>query len=435
MRIRKDFISSLLLEIMLVVLMSFYYFPVGFHGLPEALNTKQMLAVVGILMYVFKCIRDNGFIMSGSVLKSFFFACLFSIWCYFCCVYNDTSDYAYATYVKSFVVWLSGAFAMCGIIRAVKGRLDVGLVTKYLTLACVAQCALVLMVDNIPAVQHFVDSVFIQDETAKELERLYGIGCSLDSGGVRFCTALLLIAHLFATDSGITDSRGKIALYVLAFLIITVIGNMVSRTTSVGVLLSLFYIFVTIWMAKRAVITKRQLRFRVIFLSIFLAALVLCIVLYFTNASFHRYIRFAFEAFFNFVEEGEFRTDSSDELLTRMWIWPWTDAGWAVGYGLFEWSSWYAYGVQTDIGYCRFTLYCGLIGIALFGWYFIYNSVLVARRLEKAALLAALLAVLTFIVWAKVSTDIFQMYALLLCLPATAAAAASEDSSSKDLQE
>lgn len=409
--------ASLITGILLTIVVSMYYFPFGLRGLPESLNGKQVLAAVGVLLYGFRCIRDNAVKMDGSVLKSFALACVFSLWCFFCCVYNDTSDYAYATYIKSFVVWTGGAFAVCEMIRFAHGRVDLELVTRYIVLACLVQCVLVLLVDNVRSVQNFVDHWILQDGRPKEVHRLYGIGCSLDSGGVRFACALVLIAHQFATNTGVTDSKKAVWLYVIAFMIITIIGNMVARTTTVGVILGLAYIAATIWRARSNELSQRQLRFRSIFMAALAVAVIIAVYFYSTDPAMRKQIRFAFEVFFNFVEEGEIGTSSSDVLMERMWVWPKTGEAWLFGYGLFEWKYFYGLGMQTDIGYCRFTLYCGLVGLALFASYFIYNASVVMSKFRDSRILGLILIAITFIIWFKVSTDIFQLYALLLCLP------------------
>ena len=66
----------------------------------------------------------------------------------------------------------------------------------------------------------------------------------------------------------------------------------------------------------------------------------------------------------------------------------------------------------SDIGYCRFVSYSGLIGITVFGLYFIYNAVYFSIRYPRYRYIFLLMIVVTFVVWAKVATDIFQLYAL-----------------------
>lgn len=44
-----------------------------------------------------------------------------------------------------------------------------------------------------------------------------------------------------------------------------------------------------------------------------------------------------------------------------MWVWPEDVKSWIIGTGLFA-----NFVYSTDIGYCRFILYCGLIGFGTF---------------------------------------------------------------------
>ena len=415
--LERTAVGKAVFTVLLVFAVSSYYFPFGLSFLPGALNTKQILGVLGILVFVFNCIRDRGVYLHRYVGVSCFLACVFSVWCFFCCVYNNTEDYAYAKYFLSFFVWMGGAYGLVSLIKANHGKpVDLAMITKYLTAACVLQCVLVLMVDNIPWFQNLVDTYIEQGARPKEVKRLYGIGCSLDSGGVRFCTVLVLIAHQLATNKEVTSSRKAVYLYVGAFFIISVIGNMVARTTTVGMVLGLAYIAVTLGVAHKAVISKRQIIFWSVFLVLLAATIGVGIYYYNNDPEMKHNIRFAFEAFFNFVEKGELRTSSSDVLMERMWVWPRTEEEWVFGMGLFEWGYFYGLGMQTDIGYCRFALYCGLPGLILFALYFIYNASVVARKFKDSRLLALMLCALTFIIWIKVSTDIFQLYALLFCI-------------------
>lgn len=419
MESKRTALGAFVVSTLLTILMSFYYFPVGLRGiLPESINTKQVIGALGALFFVLRCIRDRSIRLPRYIMLAFLLAAVFSLWCFFCCVYNNTSDYAYASYIMSFLIWIFGAFAVCEIIKYAYGRVDLPLVTKYLALACVAQCVIVLLVDNIPAVRDFVNARFIQETRSIEVKRLYGIGCSLDSGGVRMCTALVLIAHQLAKNVSVTSSKRAMTTYIVAFLVISIVGNMIARTTTVGMALGLGYIAVTIWAAKNATLNARQLQFRTIFLLLLIVGVVAAISLYNNNPEMRKQFRFAFEVFFNFVEKGEIRTASSDVLMERMWVWPRTGEEWMFGTGLFEWGWFYDLGMQTDIGYCRFSLYCGLPGLVLFALYFIYNASVVGKKFRDAGLLALILCSLTFIIWLKVSTDIFQLYALLFCCAA-----------------
>lgn len=410
----RRFLGCAILVAMLACAVSCYFFPVGFRGLPESLNSKQLLGVAGIALFGLKCLMDRSITVPKYGFVSLILAVIFSVWCLYCCVNNNTDDYVFAKYVMSFAVWTGGAYATCRLIELVHGYVDLPLITKYLALVCVMQCVFALMVENLSWFQSFVDTWFIQDTTAKELDRLYGIGCSLDSGGVRFCIVLILMAHQIATNKDVTDNKTQLRLYILAYLIISVVGSMIARTTWAGMFLGLGYIFLYTGIIKRGgFVTARQVRLYSVLALILVIVVAVAVYFYNNDTVVRQNLRFAFEAFFNYVEKGEFQTDSLDVLNERMWIWPHDTHGWMIGYGLFEWSK---CSFQTDIGYCRYTMYCGLIGLALFSIYFIYNGITVAMRFRRAEFLSLLLISLTFIVWIKVATDIFQIYALLFCL-------------------
>lgn len=417
MKITSFSIRSVIKAFLLACIVSFYLFPVGFRGLPESLNSKQMLAAFGAVLFVLRAASGKGLNFNVKLFCSFVFAVAFSVWCYFSCILNNTADYAYAKYFLSFFVWISGAYAVIEFLKSAYGRTDLAMLTQFLAAVCIAQGVIAILVDDIPSVASFVDRWFVQDVRPKRVGRLYGIGCSLDSGGIRMCFAEILIVHQLVTNKDLAGDRKQIIIYALSLVVIAIMGNMIARTATVGVILGAAYYIYYINKVRYGRISTRQLLIKRWTMFILLMAFVGAVYLYNHNADFHKDIRFAFEGFFNLFETGEFRTDSTDTLNERMWIWPSDFRGWLCGYGLFEWGYWYASGMQTDIGYCRFTLYCGLIGLAIFSLYFIYNASVVARKFKDAKLLSLVLIALTFIIWIKVSTDIFQLYALLFCLP------------------
>lgn len=405
-------IGRLLMMFLLTCIVSCYFFPFEFSFLPVGLNTKQILGVVGIAAFLVKCVRERAFRMSKMVVASAVIALIFSLWCYFCIVENGTDDTSYAEYWVSFAVWLGGAFGVCSLIRAYHGRLDLRLLTNYLVAVCTMQCILCLLIDNYPGVQLLVDTYVRQgQEFLHDVKRLYGIGCALDPAGIRFAAVLILMAHQISTEDKITDNKWTLALYLGLYLFITVIGNMVSRTTTAGAVMGLVYILLFMGFTNHGVLSARQVRFYGVLLIMLAVGIAACVYLYNTNPKFQANLRFAFEAFFNYFETGTFRTSSTDKLNSVMWVWPKDTRSWIIGTGLFG-----NFVYNTDIGYCRFTLYCGLVGLALFSSFFIYNGAILERKFRNFTFMALMLISLTFIIWVKVATDIFLINALLFCI-------------------
>ncbi len=397
----------------LTIIVSFFIFPAEFTFLPTLFNSKNLLAAVGALAYFYDSIWGGGFRLSRRTFISAIIAIIFSIWCLYSVTVNGTDDNTYINYWSSFLLWILAAYAVYFMLRISNGgKVSLGLVVKYMAIVGVAQCVLALMIDNIGPVKRVVDAIFVGGDYYSRTLRLYGIGCALDQGGCRLSVIQVLIAHLIGSDNNIRSDNRLLGRYLIAFIVITVVGSMISRTTLAGSILGLVYIVFSIFMLHRGgFISKQQTRLFLIFLFLLIAAITFSIGLYRINAAFRSYIRFGFEAFFNWAETGELRTGSTDTLLTTMWIWPHDPHGWTIGYGrigVFEWG--------TDVGYCNFTLYCGLIGVAVFSLFFIYNHFSLVGKFRSFLPLALVLTALTFIIWAKVTTDIFFIDALLFCI-------------------
>jgi len=395
------------------IIVSFYFFTINFSFLPLSLNTKVILAVFGVLLLGYNAIVSGKIQITRGLLGAIFLAALFSIICAIAADVNHTVDYAYATYIISFAVWLFAAYTVCLLIKGVHGRVDLYLVGNYLIAVCVAQCILALMIDNIEPFKALVDKFVIQgQEFYDEVDRLYGIGAALDNAGVRFSVVLLILAALVSKNQNIRESKLSLTVYIISFFVILVIGNMISRTTSVGGGLSLAYLVINTGIFT-FIVKKRFFKFHTVFLSILVVAVAVSTYFYNTNPDFHDNIRFAFEGFFNWVELGEWKTGSTDKLNREMWVWPTDTKTWVIGSGLFD-----NFVYSTDIGYCRFILYCGVIGLSSFGLFFAYNAIVFGRKNKKYWDLFLFLLALTFIVWFKVSTDIFLVYALFYCIEA-----------------
>ena len=225
---------------------------------------------------------------------------------------------------------------------------------------------------------------------------------------MRFSVVLLLISYELVRTIKYEDKLQYG--YLVSFLIISMLGNMISRTTTVGTALGLFYMFVGN-MRFSLLIKKSSVKHIAIVSGVILLFVIASIYLYQTDATFRDQIRYAFEGFFNWAETGVWRTDSTDKLNAVMWIWPTTTKAWLWGTGLFD--NW-VYG--TDIGYCRVGLYCGLCGLSIFTSFFLLNAIVVAGRYPSMRLLMVMFFSLTLIIWIKVATDIFFIYALLYCL-------------------
>ena len=402
-----------------LIVTSLYFFPFEFSFLP-GVNTKMAMAVLGLVFFVYSCVKNRSIELSKEYICVFLLALLTSFWGIASTTYNSTSDYTYASYFVSMAVWLGGAYFVVQTISFIHGQANTELVCNYLIAVCVAQCGLALVIDQVPAVKAFVDS-FLGGSgfMGKSESRLYGIGCSLDVAGTRFCAVLIMTAEMISRSKG-----RKLVLYVFSFYFLTVVGNMIARTTTVGVALAICYLLIRTFFISPNLGSGRKSW--IIIGVCFVLTSVLIFILYDFSPVFKAYFRFAFEGFFSLAETGQWEVSSND-ILKSMVVFPDNARTWLIGDGYFEnpWGvdlnyigpEYYGFYMQTDIGYLRFLFYFGICGLLTFIAYFIFVSRLCVRRLSDYKLLFVFIVVLNFILWFKVSTDIFLVFALFMCLP------------------
>lgn len=408
--------------ILIGILTSFYFFPFEFAILPGA-NTKMIMAGMSLIVLGVNLTKNRAATINRDFLIISILACLVSLAGLVSVAYNETNDYTYATYIVSMWVWLGGAYLTISCMRWLHNKVSVSLVANYLIAVCVAQCVIALLIDNFPVIEELVQAYiagfdWVGFEQLEEGGRLYGIGATLDVAGLRFSAVLTMIA--FLSVKSIETLNHKLTIwYLLAFGFITIVGNMMARTTIVGVGLSCLY-----WLCATKVTENKKALWYYIS-GMICVALVITIFLYNRNEVFKDDIRFAFEGFFSLAETGEWDVSSNDRL-RDMYVFPDNLKTWIVGDGYIEnpyfRDPYYmgprfgGYYMATDVGYLRFIFYFGVIGLALFIAFFCKSTQICIRRFIEYKMFFLMLVAVNFIVWFKVATDIFLVFALFLCI-------------------
>lgn len=409
------------------IAVSCYFFPFEFTFLP-GVNTKMAMAGVGLVLYVLDLakgraqqIKKDGFIIA--VLGVLVSLCgLLSV------IVNNTNDYTYASYFVSMFVWLGGTYTAIKFIRYLHGYVSVELVCNYLIGVCVGQCILALIIDSVPAFKLLVDSIvvgfdFVDTETLTKAQRIYGIGAGLDVAGTRFAAVLVMISILLQRMSW-SPYKQYMWLYLVAFLVISVVGNMMARTTTVGIIVALAYWIISSGILRLSLYKDNVRVWKYLLISL-CVAIPFMVYLYSANEQFHDNIRFAFEGFFSLAEKGQWETNSNN-ILKNMIVFPDNVQTWLIGDGYIEnpvgrdpyyvGPAYGGYYKGTDIGYLRFIFYFGIIGLFTFILYFYKVAQVCRRRFPQYATMFWLILAINMIVWLKVSTDIFLVFAIFLCV-------------------
>lgn len=410
--------------VLLTILTSFYFFPFEFIFL-SGINTKMAMAGIGLVILIIQLARGRKSIIDRDFFQLSLIAGLVSLIGFFAVTWNDTYDYTYATYIVSMWVWLSGAYVVTQAISKLHGHISVELVCNYLIVVCVAQCLIAFAMTQYPPLKDFVDSFLGGTGFMGKMEdRMYGIGASLDVAGSRFSVVLVMIISLLLKIVA-TDKKKYVGLYLVAFFVIAIIGNMMSRTTTVGLIVAVAYLFY----ASRIYIFRIDSGMRQVlawFVGILCVVIVLVIYGYYTNPDFQAKLRFGFEGFFSLVEQGKWKVHSN-EILNNMYIFPDNLKTWVIGDGYFDDPSftgepyytgpkWGGYYQGTDVGYLRFIFYFGLLGLITFSIFMFKVGGTCMARFSSYRKMFAIILLLNFAVWFKVSSDIFLVFALFLCI-------------------
>ena len=418
-----------LIKILLAgIAVSCYFFPFEFTFLP-GVNTKMAMAGVGLVLYVLDLAKGRAPQINKDGFQIAVIAALVSLCGLASVIINNTNDYTYATYIVSMFVWLGGAYTAVKIVKWLHGFVSVELICNYLIGVCVGQCVLALMIDSIPSFKALVDSYvvgfdFVDTDRLTRAGRLYGIGAALDVAGTRFSTILVVIAVMLQS---LSESRYYkfILLYLVAFIFISVVGNMMARTTIVGLVISLSYLILKSGVLSMS-LRKDSARVWMYLVGALCVAIPIITYLYSTNQQFYDNIRFGFEGFFSIAETGKWETNSNN-ILKDMIVFPDNWKTWLIGDGYFDNPTFrdpYYVGAphggfykNTDIGYLRFLFYFGVLGLSTFVVYFCKVAKTCVGRFPRYADMFIMLLSINMIVWLKVSTDIFVVFALFLCIP------------------
>lgn len=401
---------------------SMYIFPFAFTFFPIG-NTKIYIAVLGLLLWIVGMIQGRSSLVSKSMIKLSAWAMGVSVISMLSLSYNNATDTAYVGYIVSMWVWVGAAYGVCFFIKSIHKKISIAIVCNYFIGVCVAQCLFALFNEYIPSFNLLINKLVIQQsqDYLELVDRMYGIGAAFDTAGTRFSCALIMIAFLLTNNMN-KQSICTIYVYILSYIFISIVGNMVARTTSAGMVIGICYMLV-----KSNVISLQVSRgyMRVLKPLLFLVLISIPIVMaLYSNPNVKPLLDFAFEGFIKMAETGSFETGSTNEMLLMWKKLPEETKTWIIGDGYFSsphftnpyyvgYHKWTFY-MGTDIGYLRFIYYFGLVGLCCFFFFFIKcaQECISLHPKYKAIFVGILL--MNFIIWAKVATDLFCVFALFL---------------------
>lgn len=216
-----------------------------------------------------------------------------------------------------------------------------------------------------------MNTVFIHHEIYFREFRAMGLMSGYDSNGIIMAFSFQLIFILIICE---TNKRRKMLFSVLAF--INFIAVFV--TSRVG-LLTLFLGLILIIFQSRKIIIKECL-FYIKGLIVFIA--LAGFVVFLGNKSlFIKTYEFMFEPFINYKQSGEFRTQSTDALLSEHYKLPKSEEILMFGTGMDNANP--RLGSHTDVGYLQLIFGLGILGLIICLLIYLYWTVILLRIIKS----------------------------------------------------
>lgn len=411
--------KHILIAIAIAILTSLYFFPFNTSLLPTV-NTKMAIAALAPILIMVNGAKNRNTKISSSILALSLCGMAVSMVGLVAVIHNNTHDYAYASYFVSMWVWIGGAYVVVKAMERAYGQATYRVTGNFLIAICVVQCLLAQIISHVSSVAEFVDSFMVSTGFMGKAEnRLYGIGCALDVAGMKFAAVLIVNAYFCVFPKSKDNPNRERCLYVLAFLIISLFGAMISRTATIGIFLSIA-LWTVFFLYRRQTRTNLKAASKT-FLMFLVMLMPVVVFSYLKDTEFRENIRFAFEGFFSLAERGEWIV-RSNQMMESMIVWPDNLKTWIIGDGYFENPTQdfyyigpvYNYYMGVDTGYCRSIFYFGILGVLAFSSVFVASTIICSKNHPEFAIVFWMILLLNFICWIKVSSDIFPVFAIFL---------------------
>lgn len=315
----------------------------------------------------------------------FYFGLVFIsfLWAMFSYVYNFDSDFFYIreTLLISLIYFFS-AFGVRKIFDLLGLDFNLETILKFSILAILFQLLISLFANFSPYILNLfisffnIDGLSLESASSFMEARFIGIGASFFGSGIITSFFLILLSYFINTYC----ERKNYFFYMLVYVFFIIIGLLFSRTTVIGVLLSVLF-FIN---------AKNIIRVMVLGIPTIILLLFLIKILIASNDKFS----FGLDFLFDFKKS---QASSSVGMLTEMYnILPNKLETWILGdskYKKLSNGAFLGYYKDTDIGYFRIIFSNGIVGLLLF---IILNTYIVFKSFKSGLL--CLLLLLCFLI-------------------------------------
>ena len=389
-------IASVLSRMLLFFMVFTQFYALRLKGLHT--STRIILSLFGVALFFYTAIKEHynkgklviprPIIGLGILYLPIMIVSLIAI------AINGTNDFEFVKYPISPVITIFSAYITISFARNIYPQLTFSKIAVYVIQIVFVQAILsVAMYYNKgfhDALYSFVEMDALETMITKKVVgmRLLGYGANLMMLGIGNDIALLLIAILLKDrKKQILGPSVNNFWLIFSFIFISIIGMMQARTTTLGILFSLAYLFFP--QIKKVDFTHFFTGIKslgsIVLYTIIIAGIFTIFFPQFLKSS-QGLLGYGFEMVNNYEDKGTLSTESTDGLIWMYSVYPKTLHTWLIGDAKFyrvagDTSSLYYMGI--DIGYLRLIFYFGVIGCFTYIFYqlaFIWQSFSYLRK-------------------------------------------------------
>lgn len=346
----------------------FYIYSVLFPGFPS--GTRVLISGIGIVVlilnFVIEVLIKKPVYLSKNFIQAFFLCFSIAVFSVFIIFIRHTKDLEFVKYPFFVIQWLGGGYLITLMMRRIYGEIKFQNVSAYIIASVLLQVIIAFLMFISPPVHDLFTAVNLNDPPTGEAFRefrLVGFASYYFGAGIICGYALILVALLIPY----CESKGQIRLLSFSFLVILLLGMMMSRTTMIGGAIA----FLLFLLPSRFGL-KSLLKVRYFFWYLIVIPLLVMPVFFLLNEKLIDTLRiaseFGFEMFYNYLDEGSLTT-SSTEQMKEMYKLPDNTITYLLGDGMFynnQMDDAEGYYMGTDIGFLRLLYYFGILGSLLF---------------------------------------------------------------------
>lgn len=397
----------------LLLTVFFYIYPVSFAFVPFGLRTRTLYAIAGGILIFFQdygSLKKRTYYISKESWRLVIISALVTLATICSLAINSTTEILYLYMPFSMLVVLIAAYFVVYCFKVLYKEVSFEILAQYIVGAIMLQMVFAIVFFLLPEFMLFCNELLAFGELERRAMedtiglRIQGFGTNFFEAGVVNSCSLLLIFTMLKHE----NTKRKTLYYIIALLLITGVGAMMSRTTFVGFGLGFLILFYNSSIFRLRVSFKFFRVFKYILYIVCIVAIFLLFIPQSQLDKFDTVTKFGFEMFDNYKESGRFETASSNEL-KEVFIFPDKVKTILIGDGLLAdpHNPEFAYYKNTDVGFSRLVYYFGIIGsLAFFIFYFYLCYQTKLRNDTKYGIFFIMLFVLLFILHLKGCTNI-----------------------------